>query len=250
MKSCLMKLLVSVCLCFCSLGVLAEGVPSLDLNHPSRTAEEKARDVNRKPLETLAFFGIQKDMRVVELFPGGGWYTKLLSPYLADKGQLYVAMGTSRIEGKLDEYGLVGVKPTGKVTGFEQSDSPGYIYDVESIDLEQKGVDMVLTFRNAHNLTSEARMILNRAVFSALKPGGIYGVIDHSKRHMEAFRGESWRRADPVVIIKEALQSGFELLDYSDIHARPEDNLQHDSRHDSLPNESDRFTLKFRKPGK
>jgi predicted methyltransferase len=107
---------------------------------------------------------------------------------------------------------------------------------------------MVLTFRNAHNLNSAARTSLNRAVFAALKPGGIYGVVDHTKRHMQGIKKWTWRRSDPVQIIHEAILAGFEFVDYSDIHARPEDELLYDTRHDSLINETDRFTLKFRKP--
>ena len=59
-----------------------------------RTDREKARDSNRKPVETLQFFGIKDDMRVLELVPGGGWYTKLLAPALRDKGQFYLSLGT------------------------------------------------------------------------------------------------------------------------------------------------------------
>ena len=73
-------------------------------------------------------------------------------------------------------------------------------------------------------------------------------MIDHTKRHMEAFSKPTWRRTDPVQIINEVLAAGFEFVDYSALHARPEDGLVFDTRHDSLPNETDRYTLKFRKP--
>lgn len=221
---------------------------ALNLDHRSRADKEKARDRNRRPRETLAFFGLQPDMRVIELFPGGGWYTKLLGPYLERSGALYIAMGTSQVAPKLAALGLSKVVPVGVVEGFSKTDSPGYIYSVDSIDLQETNVDMVLTFRNAHNLDSDARTVLNRAVFTALKPGGIYGVIDHTKRHSEAFDKRTWRRTDPVQIIKEAVAVGFEFVDYSTIHARAEDGLEFDTRHDSLVNETDRYTLKFRKP--
>ncbi len=229
--------------------VLENSTPvPLELNHANRTAEEKARDANRKPVETLAFFEVENDMRVVELFPGRGWYTKLLAPYLKQNGKLYISLGTQRVEDQLADLGFDNVDVVGTVEGFTKTEDEGYIYSVDKIDLGVSNVDRVLTFRNAHNLTPAARAILNKAVFDALKPGGVYGVIDHTKRHMEPFAGETWRRVDPVIIIKEALDAGFVFESFSDIHARPEDNLQHDSRHESLPNESDRFTLKFRKP--
>ena len=234
----------------CSFSLVAQEQPTvqLDLDNPLRTAEEKARDINRKPQETLSFFGLQPDMRVIELFPGQGWYTKLLAPLLADEGQLYLAIATDRVKDKLPEWGLNKVMITGDVQGFTKTDLPGFIFSVDSIDLLQRDVDMVLTFRNAHNFTEQSREKLNAAVFAALKPGGIYGVIDHSRRHMEPLQEERWRRVDPVQIIKEAVAAGFEFVDYSSLHARPEDSLQFDTLHVSLPNESDRFTLKFRKP--
>ncbi|MFT4584355.1 MAG: putative methyltransferase [Gammaproteobacteria bacterium] len=225
-----------------------DGAINLNLNHPSRSDKEKARDKNRMPNETLAFFGLKDDMQVIELFPGGGWYTKLLGPFLADKGALFIALGTDDLEPNLVKYELDKVRATGTMENFTKTDAPGYIFSIDSIDLQRNDVDMVLTFRNAHNLNSAARTTLNRAVFAALKPGGIYGVIDHTKRHMEELKKPTWRRTDPVQIIQEALDVGFELVNHSNIHRRPEDELLHDTRHDSLVNESDRYTLKFRKP--
>ncbi|MFT4561486.1 MAG: putative methyltransferase [Gammaproteobacteria bacterium] len=225
-----------------------DGAINLDLNHPSRTDKEKTRDKNRMPRETLAFFGLEDDMRVIELFPGGGWYTKLLGPFLADKGALFIALGTEDLQPNLEKFGIEQVQANGTMKNFTKTDAPGYIFSIDSIDLQQSDIDMVLTFRNAHNLDDAARMTLNRAVFAALKPGGIYGVIDHTKRHMEGLKKWTWRRTDPVQIIKEALAAGFEFVNYSNIHRRPEDELLYDTRHDSLVNETDRYTLKFRKP--
>ena len=63
----------------------------------SRPAEDRMRDRNRRPLDTLNFFGLKDNMRVLELIPGGGWYTRVLAPVLADNGKLYVALGTGRV---------------------------------------------------------------------------------------------------------------------------------------------------------
>lgn len=218
------------------------------LDHSSRTAEEKARDINRKPVETLSFFGLEENMRVLELLPGLGWYTKILAPSLNDEGQLFIAVGTERLAPQLNTLGLKDVVVTGQVDNFHKTDLPGSIFSFDSVDLGVSNLDMVLTFRNAHNLTDEARLKLNQAVFKALKPGGIYGIVDHTRRHMQPLKAENWRRVDPVQIIKEVEAAGFDFVDYSDLHSRPEDDLQGDTKQDSLPNESDRFTLKFRKP--
>lgn len=214
-----------------------------------RSDEHRKRDANRKPVETLEFFGFRDDMTVVELLPGHGWYTKILAPVLKDKGKLYVSVGTRRLEPKLDELGIRDmITMTGKVEGFKKTEMPGYIFDIESIDLQVENADLVLTFRNVHNLNKRARKVMNDAAFKALKPGGIYGVIDHTKRHMEPFSEETWRRIDPVLVIKEALEAGFEFVDYSDIHAIAADGLVYDTNHESIKTNSDRFTLKFRKP--
>lgn len=213
-------------------------------DNPLRTDKEKARDVNRQPIATLAFFGLQPDMRVVELMPGGGWYSKILGAALAKDGEFYAAFGTDRIH---EEVKFIS---TGTMSNRSKQDSAGFIFDIDSADLGVNNVDMVLTFRNMHNFSPIARGKINKAVFDALKPGGVYAVIDHSKRHMEAFGDWTWRRIDPVLVIKEVQQVGFEFEDFSSLHARPEDELKYDTRHDSLINESDRFTLRFRKPVK
>lgn len=221
-----------------------EGWLQQAVNNPLRSDEEKTRDVNRQPIATLTFFGLQPDMRVVELMPGGGWYSKILGAALAKEGEFYAAFGTDRIHEK------VKFISTGTMSNRSKQDSAGFIFDIDSADLGVDNVDMVLTFRNMHNFSPAARSKINKAVFDALKPGGVYAVIDHSKRHMEAFGDWTWRRIDPVLVIKEVQQAGFVLEDFSSLHARAEDELKYDTRHDSLVNESDRFTLRFRKPVK
>jgi predicted methyltransferase len=204
------------------------------LSSSSRRDEHRARDANRKPVETLEYYGLD-DMTVVELLAGSGWHTSILAPVLKDNGKLYVALGTQRLEPHIDKYGIRDmIEVAGQVEGFAKTDMPGYIFDIASVDLEVKDVDLILTFRNIHNLSASARKVVNDATFRALKPGGIYGVIDHTKRHMEPFSAETWRRIDPVVVINEALDAGFELVDFSGMHAIAEDGLVHDTTHESL----------------
>lgn len=107
---------------------------------------------------------------------------------------------------------------------------------------------MVLTFRNLHNFTEDTRDIINGAVFKALKSGGIYGVVDHTRRHMEADNAENRRRLDPVLVIKEMLRHGFEFVDYSNLHFRADDELEYEVGRRSVSGNTDRFTLLFRKP--
>jgi predicted methyltransferase len=117
--------------------------------------------------------------------------------------------------------------------------------------LDQLGVqdaDMVLTFRNYHNFGAEGRAAMNMAAFKALKPGGIYAVVDHTRRHMEGDNDENRRRIDPVLAIKEIQATGFELVDYSTQHFRPDDELRYEVGRKTVTGNTDRFTLKFRKP--
>lgn len=213
-----------------------------------RTAEEVARDANRLPIETLEFFGLRDDMKVVELIPGGGWYTKLLAPVLAEKGEFTVALGSGRVEeallGKPD---FEKVKVTAKDAEFSRPEGSRF-YELKMTGLGVKKADIVLTFRNYHNFGATGRAAMNNAAFAALKRGGIYGVVDHTARHMEPASAENRRRMDPVLAIKEIQAAGFELLDFSDLHYRPDDELRYEVGRKTVTGNTDRWTLKFRKP--
>jgi predicted methyltransferase len=213
---------------------------------PGRPEEDRVRDANRKPKETLEFFGLQDDFRVIELVPGGGWYTRILAPVLKEKGKLYVALGTKGIEESLlKQPGFEAVEVLPVVT---HSTREGRRTSIGAIDFGVTGVDLVLTFRNLHNFTETGRANLNAAVFAALKPGGHYGVVDHTRRHMAEDTDESWRRMDPVQMIKEIEAAGFEFVDYSRLHYHPEDELRYEVGNESVTGHTDRFTLLFRKP--
>lgn len=221
---------------------------------PARTQAEIARDFSeRKPVETLEFFGFRDDMKVLELIPGAGWYTKLLAPTLRGSGKLYIAIGTEAVEEQLlkqpgfdevevlrlpEDMTLRNLAPFRFQTAAPPLDQPGQLTDL----------DMVLTFRNLHNMSSENRAALNEAVFASLKTGGLYGVKDHTRRHLQADSRENGRRLDPVLVIKEIQAAGFELVDFSDLHASAADSLELEVGHDTVTGQTDRFTLLFRKP--
>jgi len=213
-----------------------------------RTDDEKARDRNRKPVETLAFFRLRDDMRVLELIPGGGWYTKILAPTLRDEGKLYVSIFTDGIARELltqpgfDKVGVLDIGVTPERTG------PFGTRNVAPFSFGVNDLDLVVTFRNMHNFTAEGRAAINAAVFDALKPGGLYGVIDHTRRHMQPLYDENRRRTDPVEIIKELLDAGFRFEGYSDLHYRPDDELRYEVGRATVTGNTDRFTLLFSKP--
>ena len=210
-----------------------------------RTEAETVRDANRKPLETLKFFGLQDDMAVLELVPGGGWYTKLLAPVLAENGRLAVAIGTQGVAAFIAEQRWdVAVVESGDFTRVEGSP----LYQITGLDLGSEQFDMVLTFRNLHNFNEVGRTAINEAAFRALKSGGRYGVVDHTRRHMQADTYENWRRMDPVLAIREIEAAGFDFEDYSDLHYRPDDELRYEVGRKTVTGNTDRFTLLFRKP--
>lgn len=214
----------------------------------SRPAADRERDRNRRALETLNFFGLKDDMRVLELIPGGGWYTRVLAPVLAENGKLYVAIGTGRIkDGVLTEPGFEQVDVLETKDNIRRPDGSRY-YAIDDFDLGVSGLDMVLTFRNLHNFDAESRARVNSQVFKSLKRGGLYGVVDHTERHMEPQNNENRRRIDPVLVIKEMLDQGFEFVDYSDLHYRADDELEYEVGRRSVSGNTDRFTMLFRKP--
>ncbi len=214
----------------------------------SRPEGDRARDRNRMPLRTLKFFGLEDDMRVLELIPGGGWYTRVLAPVLADKGKLYVALGTRRVsEGVLTEPGFDKVTVVEDEANMRRESGARY-YTMDAFDLDVSNIDMVLTFRNVHNFDEEGRARMHAAAFEALKSGGVYGVVDHTMRHMEPETPENRRRFDPVKAIKEIQAAGFEFVDYSTLHYRADDELEYEVGRRSVSGNTDRFTFLFRKP--
>jgi predicted methyltransferase len=213
-----------------------------------RTEAEVARDRNRKPVETLEFLRLKDDIRVLELMPGGGWYTKILAPTLRENGELYVAIGAGRVERDLlSADGFDHVKVLEIDVSMDRN-GPFRTNNIGAFDFGVSDIDLALTFRNMHNFTPEGRRNMNAAVYKSLKSGGHFGVVDHTKRHMEPMTAENRRRADPVQIIQEILDAGFELVDSSDLHYRPDDELRFEVGRKTVTGNTDRFTLLFRKP--
>jgi len=207
-----------------------------------RSEAEVARDANRKPGEVLEFFGLEDDMKVLEISPATGYWSKFVGPTLcANGGELVVSVGVSA-DYRSEVMSLPGL---GCASAINDDIT---LSNLPEFDFREDDFDMVLTFWNLHNPSAEGRANLNKAVFDSLKSGGIYGVVDHTRRHMQPTSRPVGRRLDPVLVIKELLDTGFEFVDYSDMHFHPEEDLSQEVGTPGVRGATDRFTLKFRKP--
>jgi predicted methyltransferase len=239
-----------------------------------RTAEEKARDQYRHPKETLLFFGLEPAMAVVEVWPGGGWYTNILAPVLKQGGGTYYAAGldpeaserareaVSAFEAKFtadaERFGTVRMT----VLGSDREIAPA------------GSADLVLTFRNVHNwLAADTAEGNFKLFYDALKPGGVLGVVEHRANPdatEESEKSSGYVREATVRALAAA--AGFESDSSSEVNANPKDTKDHPfgvwtlpptrrssavrgvedpnfdrAKYDAI-GESDRMTLKFRKP--
>ena len=223
---------------------------------PTRTPANKARDPYRHPAETLAFFGVKSGDTIVELWPGGGWYTEILAPYLKDKGQLWVAA---------PEKGLGGVQ---KLIAANNA-VYGKVKLANGLDAVPAGsADVVLTFRNVHNWkmgTTDRSAEAFKQIFAMLKPGGTLGIVDHRlPESADAAREKTSGYVKVSTVRKLAEDAGFKFVAASEVNANPKDTADWKDGVWTLPpvlrlkdvdrakyeaiGESDRMTLKFRKP--
>ncbi len=217
------------------------------LNAPFRTDNDRQADTYRLPAETLAFFGLESDMRVMEILPGGGYYTKILGQVLTE-GKLYLGALGARVAPELPKWGFDNVEILDDNFDFARLDGRRNYAISGDFSFDVRDLDMVLTFRNTHNFDKDDNDRLYKEIFKTLKSGGIFGVIGHTRRHMEPYDEARWRRMDPVGIIKQLQDIGFQFKDYSDLHYRPADKLVHDTTHPHVNRDSDRFTMIFVKP--
>jgi predicted methyltransferase len=229
---------------------------------PTRSEANRARDVWRHPRETLGFFGVEPDDTVVEIWPGGGWYTEILAPLLAESGTLWVAA---------PERGLAGAR------GLIAKDASTYgklrvanfpVRAASDVRVPDGTADVVLTFRNVHNWMMGDQPFAEdafRQMYAMLKPGGTLGVVDHRlPESSDSARERSSGYVKVSTVRRLAEAAGFRLVAESEINANPRDTKDHPNGVWSLPptyrggdverdrfaaiGESDRMTLKFVKP--
>lgn len=213
-----------------------------------RTEADTKRDRNRTPAQALAFFDFKQDMKVIEFAPGNGWYTKILAPLLAEKGELHLAYKEEWLDSMDGLLSHKAFKSTKKLPIALSWNSKEYRYDLGKLSFKMDDADMVLNIREYHNFNDEDKAKLNNAAFSALKSGGTYVIIDHTRRHMIAETRELTRREDPVAVILDVQKAGFILEKSSNMFSRPDDELRYEVGRKSVTGNTDRFTLVFKKP--
>lgn len=250
------KILLSLAIIGCfSQAALADNALKSAIASDQRTPANVQRDAARHPYETLSFFGITSKSHVVELSPGGGWYTEILAPYLRADGKLILAGVSPRFKTKLEAnpamYDKVAI---------------GEFDPAKKIDYAPKeSVDVVLTFRNVHNWISTsdtAAKAVFQSAYDALKKGGVFGVVEHrlpATATQDAKASSGYMHESFVIKLAESV--GFTLLEKSEINANPKDTANYEKGVWTLPpvfankevdkakyqaiGESDRMTLKF-----
>jgi len=213
---------------------------------PHRPAADRARDPLRKPAACLAFAGVHRGMTVAELFPGEGYFTRLFSRVVGPKGHVYEFVSRPR-------------KPGGSIPATAIAADPHYhhnitvsIWPVGKLPVP-KPVDLVWTSQNYHDLHNIPGLDVadfDRAVYKALKPGGIFLVLDHVAPAGSGFSDTSTlHRIDPAAVKKEVMSVGFQFVGESNVLRNPNDPHTKVVFDPSIRGRTDQFIYKFRKPG-
>lgn len=235
-----------------------------------RDAKNVARDVYRRPVETLQFFDVQPNMAVGEIWPGGGWYTEILAPYLRDEGTYY-AVGFSTKAKRTPQWrknyvAKLNAKLAAHPDVYDQTIVTSLAIPDDAQIAPDNSLDRVLTFRNVHNwLKGDYAEGVFESMFNALKPGGVLGVVEHRAKpgtSLDDMITSGYVTEAKVIALAQA--AGFEFVASSEVLANPKDTKDHAKGVWTLPptlrlkdqdrarylaiGESDRMALKFVKP--
>jgi len=210
----------------------------------ARPPEDIARDANRKPLEVLEFFEVGPGDTVVELMAGSGYYADVLARVVGDDGKVY-AQNSPFVLKRFAE---------GPLTERLKDPALSHVSRLDT-ELEEpglpKGLDAVVMVLFYHDTYWQEvdRAAMNAAVFAALAPGGVFGIVDH---HAEAGSGDrdvkTLHRVDKALVTAELIAAGFELAEESDLLRHPEDDRTTNVFAPEMRGQTDRFVLKFRVP--
>ncbi|MDB6158696.1 MAG: hypothetical protein JWO04_2402 [Gammaproteobacteria bacterium] len=228
----------------------AEKVPayiSAAVADPGRPAEDKQDDLNRKPAETVQFAGIKPGEKVVELVPSRGYFTRIFSKVVGPKGHVYALSPPRRPNAAPDSPDPVAAT-TAIAADPAYSNVSVQVGPLATIVVAEP-VDVVFTSRNyhdVHNVPNIDMAAFNKSIFNALKPGGIYIVLDHAAAPGSGGRDTSTlHRIDPETVKAEALAAGFVFAGQSKVLANPQDAHTAAVFDPSIRGKTDQFILKF-----
>jgi len=214
-----------------------------------RPAADTAQDANRKPGEVMVFAGVKPGDKVVDLMPGSGYYTRIFSRIVGPSGRVYAVQPT-----EMDK-----AAPKGLVSLRAFAGTPAYpnvvvlVQPIAAIRLPER-VDMVWTSQNYHDLHdpfmgSPDIAGFNKSIFDALKPGGIFLVLDHAAADGSGLsRTNDLHRIDPAAVKAEVSAAGFEFVGESKVLRNPGDDHVLPIFDKSVKGKTDKFIYKFRKP--
>ena len=247
-------------------GIYADGALMDAVRSPTRSPQFMARDRYRHPRESLSFWGLKHGMTVLEIWPGGGYWTEILAPYAKATGGKYIAAVPDKQKGLAARFSNKSLYGDIAITEFNEKSGP----------LVPAGTaDFVLLSRNLHDwmgTPGEPEKAM-ADYYAALKPGGVLAVEQHRADPRPMLKDASDGYMSTAVVVQLAEKAGFKLEDNSEINANPKDtknypfgvwtlpptrqsapsgqppnpNFDH-SKYDAI-GESDRMTLRFRKPG-
>ncbi len=216
---------------------------SLSINRPATDIE---RDINRKPKEVLKFANITNGQVIVDYIPGGGYFTRIFSNAVGKNGKVYSLTPQLFI----DKFGKGVIPNISSEQGHENN--IGLASTRDNLNIPQN-IDVFWTSQNYHDvrlyLGDDTTQKLNQAVFSALKSGGYYIILDHSGKPNLSEEGiKELHRIDVNTVIKEVTAAGFVLDARSDILKNPADDLSLNVFDPKIRGKTDQFILRFKKP--
>ncbi len=254
--------LIIACLVFLFVSDLRAHNLESAISSEKRTPQYVLRDKYRNPFETISFFGIESDMVVIELSPGGGWYTEIFANYLHEPGRLIAAHFDA--DSKRDYFRKSRDRFEKKLLSDPMYNNVSLV-NLNSSLADEESVDAVVTFRNLHNWLGPQMDKIFSNTYKALKPGGIFGVVEHRANPNTSIK--DMKRSGYVTeehAIKIAKKHGFKLIAKSEINSNPKDLKNYEKGVWTLPpslrlkdlerekylaiGESDRMTLLFIKP--
>jgi predicted methyltransferase len=220
-----------------------------DANRPDG---DKQRDASRKPVETLAFAGVKPGDQVAELLPGGGYFTRIFSKLVGPGGHVY-ALVPAPLPNAPPDVPDFAARVKAIAADPNYSNVSVVVEPFSQLKVSEP-VDLVWTSQNYHDLHNFPGMdvtVFNQLVFDALKPGGIYLILDHAAEPGSGTRDTATlHRIDAEIVKKEVLAAGFVLVGSSDLLRDPGDVHAVKVFDPSVRGKTDQFILKFRKPKK